>query len=54
MRKLLPVVVCLVALLVCLFATAGRAVAQGDGDVEAKFVAMLNNATLKGSWAPVQ
>jgi hypothetical protein len=27
---------------------------QGDADVEAKFVAMLKNATLKGSWAPVQ
>jgi hypothetical protein len=27
--------------------------AQGDGDVEAKFVAMLKNATLKGTWAPV-
>lgn len=27
--------------------------AQGDGDVEAKFIAMLQNATLKGSWAPV-
>lgn len=27
--------------------------AQGDGDVEAKFIAMLKNATLKGSWAPV-
>ncbi|MFM7071957.1 MAG: hypothetical protein ACKO38_09225 [Planctomycetota bacterium] len=28
--------------------------AQGDADVEAKFIAMLNNATLKGTWAPVQ
>lgn len=32
---------------------AGTARAQGDGDVEAKFVAMLKNATLKGTWAPV-
>lgn len=30
------------------------AFAQGDGDVESKFIAMLNNATLKGTWAPVQ
>jgi hypothetical protein len=28
--------------------------AQGEGDVEANFIAMLQNATLKGSWAPVQ
>lgn len=28
--------------------------AQGSSEVEAKFVAMLKNATLKGSWAPVQ
>lgn len=28
--------------------------AQGEGEVEAKFVAMLKGATLKGSWAPVQ
>lgn len=27
--------------------------AQGDADVEAKFTAMLKNATLKGTWAPV-
>lgn len=33
---------------------AGRASAQGDGDVEAKFIAMLKDATLKGTWAPVQ
>lgn len=28
--------------------------AQGDADTEAKFIAMLKNATLKGTWAPVQ
>jgi len=33
---------------------ANSAHAQGEGDVEAKFVAMLKNATLKGTWAPVQ
>lgn len=27
--------------------------AQGSADVEEKFVAMLKNATLKGTWAPV-
>lgn len=32
---------------------ATPAFAQGDGDVEAKFVAMLKNASLKGTWAPV-
>lgn len=35
-------------------ASAEPAFAQGEGDVEAKFVAMLTNATLKGTWAPVQ
>ena len=28
--------------------------AQGDADSEAKFIAMLKDATLKGTWAPVQ
>jgi hypothetical protein len=28
--------------------------AQGSSDVEANFIAMLKNATLKGTWAPVQ
>lgn len=28
--------------------------AQGDAGVEARFIAMLKNATLKGTWAPVQ
>jgi hypothetical protein len=37
-----------------MLASAQFAAAQGDGDVEAKFVAMLKNATLKGTWAPVQ
>ena len=43
----------LVAMIAASFALAGLAMAQGDGDVEAKFVAMLKNATLKGTWAPV-
>ena len=45
---------CVLTLISCILAAAGIAKAQGDGDVEAKFVAMLKNATLKGSWAPVQ
>jgi hypothetical protein len=44
----------LVASSTWLFAAAQTAFAQGDGDVEAKFVAMLKNATLKGTWAPIQ
>lgn len=54
MQKSVPVVCSLIALLACLFAAAQPAAAQGDGEVEAKFIAMLKNATLKGSWAPVQ
>jgi hypothetical protein len=41
-------------ILTWLFVMVGAASAQGEGDVEAKFIAMLKNATLKGSWAPVQ
>jgi hypothetical protein len=41
-------------ILVALFARTPPAHAQGDGDAEAKFIAMLKNATLKGTWAPVQ
>ncbi len=43
-----------VAIVFCSLANTGSALAQGDADVEAKFIAMLKNATLKGSWAPVQ
>jgi hypothetical protein len=42
-----------VAFLAAVFSVADQAAAQGDGDVEQKFVAMLKNATLKGTWAPV-
>jgi hypothetical protein len=45
---------CVAVLLTSLLVSTDSARAQGDGDVEAKFVAMLKNATLKGSWAPVQ
>lgn len=51
MKKLLPACVCVLSLV---FVAAQFAQAQGDGDIEAKFIAMLKNATLKGSWAPVQ
>jgi hypothetical protein len=33
--------------------TAGSAHAQGDAEAEGKFIAMLKNATLKGTWAPI-
>ena len=36
------------------FAFARPVLAQGDADAETKFIAMLKNATLKGTWAPVQ
>lgn len=32
---------------------AERAKAQGEGEVEERFIAMLQDATLNGSWAPV-
>lgn len=41
------------ALAVVLLALTGSARAQGDGDIEAKFIAMVKNSTLKGTWAPV-
>lgn len=44
----------LVTLVACLLGGTNFAAAQGDAGAEAKFVAMLKNATLKGTWAPVQ
>jgi hypothetical protein len=44
---------CLVAV-TGLFVSTDCALAQGEADVEAKFVAMVKNATLKGTWAPIQ
>jgi len=35
-----------------LFAVSAQA--QGDPEMEARFIAMLKNSTLKGTWAPVQ
>lgn len=42
------------SLMVGILAPGEPAYAQGDADVEAKFVAMLKNATLQGTWAPIQ
>jgi hypothetical protein len=53
MKSFLPASLCLAAFAYCLFVNTGPVVAQGDADVEAKFTAMLENATLKGSWAPI-
>src|SRR5688572_18922369 len=36
-----------------LLATAAPAFGQTEAETEAKFIAMLKNATLKGTWAPV-
>ncbi len=45
----------LAALILGFLLVAGStALAQGNADVEAKFIAMLKNATLKGTWAPVR
>ena len=45
---------CRSLLLASVLTLSQSAHAQGDADVEAKFIAMLNQATLNGSWAPVQ
>jgi hypothetical protein len=42
------------ALVTCWLGAVECAMAQGDKEVEAKFIAMLKNATLQGTWAPVQ
>lgn len=55
MKRCLSALVCLATVMVCLFTATGGAVAEeGDAEMEAKFIAMLKNATLKGTWAPVQ
>jgi hypothetical protein len=51
MKTLASPLVLLIA--ACLLQFASSARAQGDAEVEAKFIAMLKNATLKGTWAPV-
>ena len=52
MHRFLPTVLSLATLAFCSLANPGAAQAQGDADIETKFIAMLKNATLKGSWAP--
>jgi hypothetical protein len=42
-----------VAILLGWMTSSSIAVAADDADAEAKFIAMLKNATLKGTWAPV-
>ena len=54
MNRCVSTLFCVVTLSLQLFATAEPLHAQGDGDIETKFIAMLKNATLKGTWAPVQ
>ena len=51
-RTLLPRLI-VAASVACLFSSAA-AVAEGDATAEANFVASLKNATLKGTWAPMQ
>src|SRR6185503_12680934 len=43
-----------VLLFVLLITSQLSALAQGSSEVETNFVALLKNATLKGTWAPVQ
>jgi hypothetical protein len=40
--------------LTCLAIATGVLGAQGNPDSESKFIAMLKNSTLQGTWAPVQ
>jgi hypothetical protein len=44
----------LLALIAFFSVSAASALAQGNADAEANFIAMLKNATLKGTWAPIQ
>lgn len=53
MNKLVPFCCGLLIPIAWGLAVPSAARAQGDADVEAKFFAMLTNATLKGTWAPV-
>lgn len=54
MNKSLAVVFHSALILASSLAMSGAAFAQGEPGVEEKFIAMLKNATLQGSWAPVQ
>jgi hypothetical protein len=53
-KNFVRLIFCFALLVVGMGTTVRSASAQGDGEVEAKFIAMLKDATLKGTWAPVQ
>jgi hypothetical protein len=53
MKRSLSNFFCFLLAILCSMAASGPALAQGDADVESKFIAMLTGATLKGSWAPI-
>jgi hypothetical protein len=40
-------------ILLSLILVTSFARAQGDPDIESKFIAMVKNSTLKGTWAPI-
>lgn len=40
-------------ILLSLILVTSFARAQGDPDIEARFIAMVKNSTLKGTWAPI-
>jgi len=54
MKRRVKLIVCCFAVAAGMLSVSPSAWAQGDADSEAKFIAMLKNATLKGTWAPVQ
>lgn len=54
MTRFLPICLCPILLAASVLVPAAPARAQGDANAEAKFIAMLKNSTLKGTWAPVQ
>jgi hypothetical protein len=53
MKKLLCTLSFFASLFIGCLVTTPAVKAQGEGDVETKFIAMLKNASLKGTWAPV-
>ena len=53
MTKSIYLGLAMIAWLVCASASSPARAADDNAETEAKFVAMLKNATLKGTWAPV-
>lgn len=51
---IIRLVTCILLVMILLIYGTLSAHAQGDEGIEAKFVASLTKATLKGTWAPVQ